>query len=729
MTMRKILMVAAAITLLMTTVVQTSCTSDNYDNPTIPSGQDVITINTASLYEKLGIGELMTDKLAKGKYTLTDTILIYDQTGMLVSKFGAESSTLDPLTFKTADLSDGSYTLVVWQSAYNDQGIRSWFASDEELLSTVGISSPYNDIDCGWAVGYASASVTVKDGIIGASVTPEPMVGIVDVRVDNYPQDAEIQSLQFVSYVENCVDGFYLDPSRSDTDRWHIDTDTHWESIAIVYPGESGGKFLSLCNGVSKNITLYEQTPEGELEKQTVSDPYEMQTGGDAVCYFDYGRQWKGIYFGSSESFDTWFATPFGDLIREIKTISNVTEINPSINYGFKEHYLVGFEQPIDHKNPSAGTFKQRAMLCYEGSDRPTILQTCGYHLDDMLIQYPNNHLAQYMDANLIIVEHRYFGESTVTSDPRWDYLTFEQAAGDHHNIVQTLKPLLPKEWVSTGTSKDGGTALLFCYYYPDDVTLTIPFCAPFMTSLYDPSTGRYLMDECGTQEERTQMKALMRRMLQGGEQGIYTKFVKQMQETRPNDDRSFTQYVYYCFEYFLGYFLYGIPAQRKLPSLESTDDELLDQMLSDFTAGDYYENNPVKYPYFIQMAKQMGRYAHAYGDFADLLAGTSFNEEQAHKYLSPLKAEDQWLYATYDNTVYKDILERFVPTTTCPILFVYAKDDPFTGARIKTVNEQYSKIIINPDGIHSDYIGKTAEYSTETRQEILNFVARYVKY
>ena len=719
---------AAVLCCAVTVTVQTSCTIDNFDNP-IPGGQDVITVNTASLYEKLGIAEQMSDQLAEGKYTLTDTILIYDQTGKLVSKLGAESSTLAPLTFKAQDLSDGSYTLVAWQSAYNNNGVRVWFTSDEEQLSTVGISTPYISIDCGWAVGYASASVTVKDGIIGASVTPEPMVSIVDVRVDNFPEDADIQSLKFYCRVENVVNGFYFDPSRSDADRWQIEDGNHWEDIATVNPGHSGGKFISICNGVSKNISVYEVTPEDKMQRITASDPYETKIGDGAVCYFDYSRQWRGVYFGSSDSLSTWFATPFGDQIKEIKTISNVTEINPLYNYGFKEHYLVEFEQPIDHKNPTAGTFKQRALLCYAGSDRPTILQTCGYNLKELYILYPNNHLAQYMDANLIFVEHRYFGKSTVTSDPRWDYLPLEQAAGDHHNIVQALKPILPKEWVSTGTSKDGEAALVFRYYYPDDVTLTVPFCAPLMTSLYDPSMGRYLMDECGTQEERTQMKALLRRMLQGGEQGIYAKFVQKMQQMRPNDDRSFTQYVFYCFEFFQGYFQYGIPAQRKMPSLDSTDEELVNLMLGEFLAGDYSENDPNNYPYQIQEVKQMGRYAHAYGDFADLLAGTSFNEEQAHRYLSPLKAEDQWLYDTYDNTVIKDILERFVPTTTCPILFVYAKDDPCTGACVKTINEQHSKIIINPDGIHSDYIGNRAEYSEETCNEILDFLARYVKY
>ena len=133
----------------------------------------------------------------------------------------------------------------------------------------------------------------------------------------------------------------------------------------------------------------------------------------------------------------TWQAKSFVDQIREVETISNVTEINTGEDWYFKERYLVEFEQPIDHKNPKAGTFKQRALICYKGSDRPTILYTCGYELRDYYLEEPDNALAYYMNANLIYVEHRYFGESTVTNDPRWDYLTIEQAAGDHHNIVQ----------------------------------------------------------------------------------------------------------------------------------------------------------------------------------------------------------------------------------------------------------------------------------------------------
>ena len=52
--MKNLFMATAAITLMMTTTVLTSCTSDNEDNPST-SNQEAIMVNTAALYDELGI--------------------------------------------------------------------------------------------------------------------------------------------------------------------------------------------------------------------------------------------------------------------------------------------------------------------------------------------------------------------------------------------------------------------------------------------------------------------------------------------------------------------------------------------------------------------------------------------------------------------------------------------------------------------------------------------------
>ena len=111
--MKNLFMATAAITLMMTTTVLTSCTSDNEDNPST-SNQEAIMVNTAALYDELGIRSEMAQALASGDYVLTDTLLVYDASGTLVTKLGTESSNLEPLTFNIEGLTDGSYTLVLW---------------------------------------------------------------------------------------------------------------------------------------------------------------------------------------------------------------------------------------------------------------------------------------------------------------------------------------------------------------------------------------------------------------------------------------------------------------------------------------------------------------------------------------------------------------------------------------------------------------------------------------
>ena len=113
----------------------------------------------------------------------------------------------------------------------------------------------------------------------------------------------------------------------------------------------------------------------------------------------------------------------------------------------------------------------------FAGQDRPTVFNTCG---DGFFVPWHSVlHLVGSMNANAVVVEHRYYGDSKVNNDPRWDHLTIEQAAADHHAIFQALKPLLPGKWISTGLSKDGETAVFYRYLYPEDTDVTVAFCSP----------------------------------------------------------------------------------------------------------------------------------------------------------------------------------------------------------------------------------------------------------
>jgi predicted alpha/beta-fold hydrolase len=87
----------------------------------------------------------------------------------------------------------------------------------------------------------------------------------------------------------------------------------------------------------------------------------------------------------------------------------------------------------------------------------------------------------------------------------------------------------------------------------------------------------------------------------------------------------------------------------------------------------------------------------------------------------------DMWLYDAYDNSVHLDILNNFLPNCEKPILLVYSQNDPWTGARITNVNP-VAKLIINPDGIHHQDINNPEHYSPALRQEIIDYIGKYVK-
>ena len=453
--------------------------------------------------------------------------------------------------------------------------------------------------------------------------------------------------------------------------------------------------------------------------------------------------------------------TPFGDLLQGVDNIASINAFTPDRNnVGFTEFYEVFFRQPVDHENPSAGTMQQKAFIFFKGFDRPTVMYTRGYNLPDNWKNFTGLDIAADMDANIIFVEHRYYGDSKNLSDTRWDYLTIEQAAADHHAIFQALKPLLPKEWISTGTSKDGMTSLFYRYFYPNDMTVTTVFCSPFMTSLYYKPVGTYLQEESGSDAERENMHALLFKMLEGlGEDdknSLYNTYVQmcekynaQLQELYPEQTHpwfydNMDYYLGLLPEFFFDQFSYHTAKERALniPSADAEPEVILDyiyfrdiltqnglwQYDSPLAPAaeeeDYYWKANSSYPYYIQTAKQLGQYCHDFSRYESLIGEVEQNPNPSYLY-----EQDLWIYDTYDNSRIKDIRENFLPTTECPILFYYAQSDPWTGSRPDKINESNTMMLIGERGIHNQDINNPEHFSQDDKQQIMDFLARYVDY
>ncbi|KAG9377459.1 hypothetical protein A1F94_011862 [Pyrenophora tritici-repentis] len=140
------------------------------------------------------------------------------------------------------------------------------------------------------------------------------------------------------------------------------------------------------------------------------------------------------------------------------------------------------FEQPIDHNNPSLGTFKIRYLWSNEhwkGPGSPIVVFTPGqanissyYAIFDKFnetLMYQNTaQLAYEVGAALVLVENRYYGESSPYEElttANLQYLNQDQVMHDLVNFAKTpsyhsvLTAPLPTSLVLTGGSYSGAVA------------------------------------------------------------------------------------------------------------------------------------------------------------------------------------------------------------------------------------------------------------------------------
>ena len=147
--------------------------------------------------------------------------------------------------------------------------------------------------------------------------------------------------------------------------------------------------------------------------------------------------------------------------------------------------------QPIDHQNPGGGTFVEDVTLLHRDFAAPMVALTTGYW--NFYGDYPGE-LAQVLDANQIVIEHRFFAGSRPPTGTDWSTLTIAQAAADEHQIIDLLKRIYDtSKWVTTGESKGGMTASYHRRFYPDDVDATVPYVAPISFAAGDPRYATFL--------------------------------------------------------------------------------------------------------------------------------------------------------------------------------------------------------------------------------------------
>ena len=176
-----------------------------------------------------------------------------------------------------------------------------------------------------------------------------------------------------------------------------------------------------------------------------------------------------------------------------------------------KDHFTSAFQlvlnEPLDHDNKSAGSFKHYIYISHSSFKKPTVLITEGYNATPKTYE-----LTKILKGNQVQVEYRFYGKSRPDSIP-WQYLKNDQAIEDYHQIVTKLKTLYTGKWLSTGISKGGETVLIYKSKYPYDVDVAVPYVAPLINGQEDVRTQQHI-NTVGSKECRAKIVSFQRQVL-----------------------------------------------------------------------------------------------------------------------------------------------------------------------------------------------------------------------
>ena len=169
------------------------------------------------------------------------------------------------------------------------------------------------------------------------------------------------------------------------------------------------------------------------------------------------------------------------NLLASLNALEDITAEELTPLTGYARLFAIDIDLPVDHENPDGQRFVQRMYLSHTSLDAPMVLHLSGYGGSNLWII----ELCNTLRANQLLIPHRGYDEARI--EPMdWEHLNIEQAAADNHRVVELVKSIYREEWISTGISKGGKSALFLEYLYPEDADVVVAYAAPFLGSYPD---------------------------------------------------------------------------------------------------------------------------------------------------------------------------------------------------------------------------------------------------
>ncbi|SDM37435.1 S28 family serine protease [Streptomyces wuyuanensis] len=356
------------------------------------------------------------------------------------------------------------------------------------------------------------------------------------------------------------------------------------------------------------------------------------------------------------------------DIKDRILAIPGMSLIEEKPYTGYR-YFVLNYTQPVDHRRPSKGTFKQRITVLHKDTSRPTVFYTSGYNVGTTPRR---REPTQIVDGNQVDLEYRYFSPSR--PDPAdWSKLDIWQAASDQHRVFTALKKIYGKKWIATGGSKGGMTATYYERFYPRDMDGVVAYVAPNDVNNNEDSAYDRFFEKVGTAECRDRLNAVQREALvrRDALEALYTKYAADNGytfKTIGSLDKAFEAVV---LDYTWAFWQYSLAADcESIPAAATASDQEIWDSVDAISGFSFYTDQGLEpyTPYYYQAGTELGAPA----------------IELPH-----LKGLSRYGYQAPRNFVPRDIPMRFKPWVMDDVdswvrhharqmLFVYGENDPW---------------------------------------------------
>lgn len=407
-----------------------------------------------------------------------------------------------------------------------------------------------------------------------------------------------------------------------------------------------------------------------------------------------------------------------GAKINGEKVVAKVDELADSPFFGVGR-YMVYFHQPVDHKDDSSETFSQRVIVCVDDLARPVAFVTQGYGLGNGWRFEETDYTEELVDllgCNQVIVEHRYFQDST-PFDCDWTFHTVENQVNDLHRINLVMRELFKdQKFISTGRSKGGQTAIYYESYFPQDIDIAVPYVAPICFQMNDMRHAEFLK-KVGDSSRRAKIKALQQEAFNRREALVKLLSFSGGDYSTTADilfDLSVLEYSFMCWQY---------DASREIPVASQLSDRALLNELNYISPISYFSHkgNP---PFIMNILRDGGYYGYDVTQFSN----TVITQAQCNRWIEDIVAPLDGRTFSFDPALGVKVKTFLKENVTEKMIFIYGGFDTWSAAAVEEENfvgKNNMFRYICPGGDHGTFI---RSFDSDTQQEIIGKIKAWLR-